>query len=76
MQNLKRDIISAIVISALTMALALAWGSPFIGTSPAHAQDKVQPQLHQPQQQSEKQTVTVEAKAKPHPGVLDRSSKR
>jgi hypothetical protein len=61
LKSLKRDITSVFVISAIVIAMALAWGSPFVGPRAAHA-DEATPQIQQQQQ-------TLQAKAKPHPGV-------
>ena len=44
MQSIKRDLAFGSAIGALTLACALAWGSPFIVTGPAQAQDQVQQQ--------------------------------
>lgn len=54
MRSLKRNFFDLSVLGALTLAFALVWGSPFVGTSPAFAQDQAQPQQQpnqaQPQQ--------------------------
>jgi uncharacterized protein YdeI (BOF family) len=44
MRSLKRNVFDLSVLGALTLAFALVWGSPFVGTSPAFAQDQAQPQ--------------------------------
>ena len=44
MRSLKRNVFDLSVLGALTFAFALVWGSPFVGTSPAFAQDQAQPQ--------------------------------
>jgi len=44
MRSLKRNFFDLSVLGALTLAFALVWGSPFVGTSPAFAQDQAQPQ--------------------------------
>jgi uncharacterized protein YdeI (BOF family) len=44
MRSLKRNFFDLSVLGALTLAFALVWGSPFVGTSPAYAQDQAQPQ--------------------------------
>jgi uncharacterized protein YdeI (BOF family) len=49
MRSLKRNFFDLSVLGALTLAFALVWGSPFVGTSPAFAQDQAQPQ-QQPNQ--------------------------
>jgi uncharacterized protein YdeI (BOF family) len=49
MRSLKRNVFDLSVLGALTLAFALVWGSPFVGTSPAFAQDQAQPQ-QQPSQ--------------------------
>jgi uncharacterized protein YdeI (BOF family) len=55
MRSLKRNFFDLSVLGALTLAFALVWGSSFVGTSPAFAQDQAQPQQQpnqaQPQQQ-------------------------
>ena len=57
MQSLKRTLIDALVLSAIVVALALAWGSPFVSSTSARAQDQALPQ--QPQQdQSQSGTAT------------------
>jgi hypothetical protein len=66
MRSLKRNFFDLSVLGALTLAFALVWGSPFVGTSPAFAQDQAQPHQQpnqaQPQQpqpdQSQAQTAT------------------
>ena len=50
MQSVKRNLIDVSVLSAIALAFALAWGSPFVVTSSARAQDKAQPQQQQPNQ--------------------------
>jgi len=44
MRSLKRNVFDLSVLGALTLMFALLWGSPFVGTSPAYAQDQAQPQ--------------------------------
>ena len=44
MRSLKRNFFDLSVLGALTLGLAVVWGSPFVGTSPAFAQDQAQPQ--------------------------------
>ncbi len=60
MRSLKRNFFDLSVLGALTLALAVVWGSPFVGTSPAYAQDQAQPQQQpnqtQPQQPQPDQT--------------------
>ena len=66
MRSLKRNFFDLSVLGALTLALAVVWGSPFVATSPAYAQDQAQPQQQpgqtQPQQpqpdQNQAQTAT------------------
>ena len=66
MRSLKRNVLDLSVLGALTLALAVVWGSPFVATSPAYAQDQAQPQQQpgqtQPQQpqpdQNQAQTAT------------------
>src|ERR1700728_4328539 len=54
MRSLKRNFFDLSVLGALTLAFALVWGGPFVGTSPAYPQDQAQPQQQpnqaQPQQ--------------------------
>ena len=50
MRSLKRNFFDLSVLGALTLALAVVWGSPFVGTSSASAQDQAQPQQPQPDQ--------------------------
>jgi hypothetical protein len=76
MHTLRHDIAFGLGMSALALILAMAWGSPFIGFSPAHAQDHVQPQRQQLQPQPTGQAQNQHAKAKPHPGILSRLSTR
>lgn len=45
---LRKDLALGSTICALALTFALAWGSPFVGTSTAHAQDQAQPQQQQP----------------------------
>jgi uncharacterized protein YdeI (BOF family) len=49
MRSLKRNVFDLSVLGAMALAFALVWGSPFVGTSPAFAQDQAQPQ-QQPNQ--------------------------
>jgi uncharacterized protein YdeI (BOF family) len=53
MRSLKRNFFDLSVLGALTLALAVVWGSPFVGTSSASAQDQAQPQ--QPPSQAQPQ---------------------
>jgi len=50
MQSLKRDLAVGSGISALTLAFALAWGGPFVGTRAAYAEGQ-SAQTPDPQQQ-------------------------
>ena len=65
MKSLKQDILSALVICLIAVLLALAWGSPFIDASPAHAQDRapLKRLLH-----------AVPLKPKLHPGAAKQPS--
>jgi hypothetical protein len=67
MRSLKRDILSALVICVIAVVIALAWGSPFVEATPAHAQnsDRLQQLLEK-----------IPLKAKPHPGMLSPSDNR
>jgi hypothetical protein len=67
MNSLKRDIASGLAISAVALMIALAWGSPFVSPRAAHADDE-QPQAQQ--QQRQRSQPPIQAKAKPHPGIL------
>jgi hypothetical protein len=76
MHTLRRDIIFGLGMSALALVLAMAWGSPFIGFNPAHAQDHAQPQRQELQLRPKGQAQNEHAKPKPHPGILSRLSTR
>jgi hypothetical protein len=67
MKSLKRDILSTLAMCSLAVAIALAWGSPFIDASPAYGQE--QPRL---QRLLHKNLF----KPKPHPGAVKQSSNR
>ncbi|MGD1064221.1 MAG: DUF5818 domain-containing protein [Terracidiphilus sp.] len=51
MQSLKRDFVHISAITALTLACALAWGSPIAAAAQAGTQDQAQ---HQPDQNQSK----------------------
>jgi hypothetical protein len=68
MQSLKHDVTSGLAISALALAIALAWGSPFVSPRAAHAQGG-QPQIERQQQNSQ---AAQAPKEKPHPGTASR----
>ena len=51
MRSLKRNFFDLSVLGALTLALAVVWGSPFVSTSYASAQDQAQPQQQPGQKQ-------------------------
>jgi hypothetical protein len=70
MQTLKRDIKSGFLLCALALAVAIAWGNPFLVPNPAHAQDEAAAQQQSQAQQKE------QAKPKPHPGIVSRWSRR
>ena len=65
MRSLRQDFLSALGLCSIAVAIALAWGSPFIVPTPAYAQDsgRLQQLLHK-----------LPLKAKPHPGVLNPSA--
>jgi len=67
MQSLRRDILSALIMCLIAIVIALAWGSPFVDATPAHAQDtgRVQQLLQK-----------IPLKAKPHPGTLSPTANR
>jgi hypothetical protein len=65
MQSLKRDITFGFVISAIAVAIAIAWGSPFISPRAAYAEDA----QHQMQRQQVQSQPAQAVKAKPHPGI-------
>jgi hypothetical protein len=67
MQSLKRDLFSALIMCLIAVVIAMAWGSPFIEATPAHAQkaDRVQQLLK-----------NTPVKVKPHPGTLSPSANR
>jgi hypothetical protein len=77
MQSLKRDIASGFVISAIAVATALAWGSPFVSPRAVNAEG-VQPQVVRHQEQSQPAQTASEqtSKAKPHPGTVGEHSQR
>ena len=54
MRSIKRNLFDLSVLGALALMFAVLWGSPFVGTSYASAQDQAQPQQQpnqaQPQQ--------------------------
>ncbi len=58
MQSIKRNLIDISVISAIVLAFALAWGSPFVSGSAARAQDQAQPQQQPGQDQGQNQAKT------------------
>jgi hypothetical protein len=66
MQSLKRDITTGLAMSALALAIALAWGNPFVGPRAAHAQSD-QPEV---QRQIPQIQPPQTAKSKPHPGTV------
>lgn len=53
MRSIKRNLFDLSVLGAMALALALAWGSPFVSTIPAYAQEQAQPQ--QPPSQTQPQ---------------------
>jgi uncharacterized protein YdeI (BOF family) len=55
LRSIGRDVTAGFAISALTLGLALVWGSPFVGS--ARAQDKEQ-QQHKEQDQAQTGTFT------------------
>jgi hypothetical protein len=63
MRSLRRDIASCLVLCAVTLGIALAWGSPFIVRT-AHAEDG------QPQQIQQQRAKAIQAIEKPHPGTV------
>jgi hypothetical protein len=72
MTSLKRDITSCLVLCAVAVGIALAWGSPFVGPRAAYAND---PQLQGRQEQEQNQPA-VGTKSKPHPGIPERAHSR
>lgn len=50
MQSIKRNLADALVLGAIALVFALAWGSPFVSAAPASPQDQAQPQQPQPDQ--------------------------
>jgi hypothetical protein len=63
MKSWKREILAALSMSAIAVAIALAWGSPFIDSNPARAEE--QPPL--------KRLLQANPPiAKPHPGTVSR----
>jgi len=64
MRSLKHNFFDLTVLGALTLAFALAWGSPFVSTSTASAQEQIQPQ--QPPNQAQPQQPQPD-QAQPQP---------
>jgi hypothetical protein len=54
MRSIKHDLKDLFLLSAMVLAFALAWGSPFVAAGTARAQDQAQPQ----QQQAQSKTFT------------------
>jgi uncharacterized protein YdeI (BOF family) len=50
MQSRKRNLADLSILGALTVAFALAWGSPLVSTNSARAQDQPQQPQQQPNQ--------------------------
>lgn len=67
MQSLKRNLIDVSVLSAIALAFALAWGSPFVGTSSARAQEQAQPQQQPDQAQQPQQQPDQAEPSQPQP---------
>jgi hypothetical protein len=67
MKSLKQDILSTLAMCSLAVAIALAWGSPFIDASPAYAED------HAP---LKRLLHTLPLKAKRHPGAMKQAPGR
>ena len=67
MKSLKRDILSALAMCSLAVAIALAWGSPFIDASPAHAEEPAP---------FRNLTHKIPLIPKPHPGIPRQPSNR
>ena len=61
MQSLRRDLFYALGMSAVVAIVALLWGSPFVNSTPVHAQ--VSTGLHQVVHENP-------VRPKPHPGVV------
>jgi hypothetical protein len=72
MQSLKRDITSGLALSAVALAIALAWGSPFVSPRAAYAEG-AQPQVVRQREQSQPAQTP---KAKPRPGTVGQRSQR
>lgn len=72
LKSLKRDITSGLALSALALAIAMAWGSPFVSPRAAHAEE-AQPQVERQQEQTQ---AVQTPKAKPHPGTVSQRSER
>ncbi len=72
--TLLRDILSGLIITALSLAIALLWGGPFIGPGSISAQDEVQTQQEQfsPRQANQDN----QGNSKPHPGVVSQMGGR
>ena len=50
MHSVKRDLAIGGAIGIMVLALAMAWGSPFVTTNSAHAQDQAPSQTQEPAQ--------------------------
>ena len=48
MHSVQRDLAIGGAIGIMILALAMAWGSPFVTTNSAHAQDQAPPQQQEP----------------------------
>jgi len=64
MRSLRHDILFGLVMCLIAVVVALAWGSPFVVTSPVHAQD------------TDRAQQVLLLKVKPHPGVLRSAANR
>ena len=58
MHSVKRDLAIGGAIGAMTLALAMAWGSPFVTTSNAYAQDQAPAPQHQQAQPDQAKSAT------------------
>jgi uncharacterized protein YdeI (BOF family) len=58
MNSLRRNLIDTSVLSAIVLAFALAWGSPFVTGDSAFGQQQAQPQPQQQPDQKQSKTGT------------------
>jgi uncharacterized protein YdeI (BOF family) len=64
MRSIKRNLMNITAPAAMVVALALAWGSPFVFAGSAHAQTQAQPQPQQQPDQAQPQQQPDQSQAK------------